>query len=126
MALRRRALLGHTTDFAKLSLAAAVLGPAAVACGPAQTGGPATGTTQPGTSNQQPAAGGQPVKGGTFTVGTFGDAASMQPLLTSDTASSSYIDNHYYAPLLTRNPDTLDYETKYGTAESFDVSGDSL
>src|SRR5438034_8632509 len=99
MALRRRALLGHTTDLAKLGLAAAVLGLAAVACGPAQSGGPATGTTQPDTGNQQPPANGQPVKGGTFTIGTFGDAATMQPLLSQDTASGSYIDNHYYAPL---------------------------
>ena len=124
MVLRRRALLGRTADFTKLGLAAAVLGPAAVACGPAQNGTQGTGQGQPSSGNQQPA--GQPVKGGTFTVGTFGDAASMQPLLTSDTSSSNYIDNHYYAPLVTRNPDTLEYETKYGTAESFEVSADSL
>jgi peptide/nickel transport system substrate-binding protein len=126
MALGRRALLGRTTDLAKLSLAAAVLGPAAVACGPAQSGGPASGTSQSTGNTNQPAAGGQPVKGGTYTVGNFADAATLQPLLAQDTASSAFIDNHYYAPLLTRNPDTLDYETKYGTAESYQVSPDSL
>jgi len=122
MASNRRQVLERSRGVAALALAGAVLGPAAVACGPAQ-GQP--GTSGAGTAPGQPAAG-QAVKGGTFTIGTFADAATMQPLLAQDTASTAYVGLHYNAPLWRRNEDTLDIDTKYGTAQSYTVSPDSL
>lgn len=89
-----------------------------VACAPQPRGAPGTG--------QQPAETGAPVRGGTLTVASFADAKTMQPLLSSDTASSAYIERHYNAPLLRRDPETLALDTKYGTAESFQISPDGL
>src|SRR5262245_17016237 len=124
MALNRRMILERSRGVGALALAGAVLGPAAVACGPAQ-GQP--GTSGAGTApGQGQAAAGQPVKGGTFTIGTFADAATMQPLLAQDTASNAYIGLHYNAPLWRRNEDTLDIDTKYGTAQSYTISPDGL
>ena len=99
-----------------------MLGPAAVACGPAQ-GQP--GTSGAGQAQGQPAAG-QAVKGGTFTDRHLRRCETMQPLLAQDTASSAYVGLHYNAPLLRRNEDTLDLDTKYGTAQSYTVSPDGL
>ena len=120
MGFNRRQILERSRGVGALALAGAVLGPAAVACGPAQG--------QPGASGAgqgQPAAG-QAVKGGTFTIGTFADAATMQPILAQDTASTAYVGLHYNAPLWRRNEDTLDIDTKYGTAQSYTVSPDGL
>jgi peptide/nickel transport system substrate-binding protein len=94
---------------------ASLLGPAALAaCRPA--GQPAPAQVEPGKAT----------KGGTFTSGTFADAATVQPLLSQDTASGAFISYHYNAPLLRRNPDTLDWETTYGTAESFQIAPDNV
>ena len=117
MRIRRRLILEQSRRVSAVALAGAVLGPVAVACGPAQ-GQPPSGT--PG------AAAGQPVKGGVFTVGTFSDAATLQPILSQDTASNAYAGLHYNAPLLRYDPDTIDLEPKYGTAETFQQSADGL
>ena len=50
----------------------------------------------------------------------------MQPLLAQDTSSTAYVGLHYNAPLWRRNEDTLDIDTKYGTAQSYTVSPDGL
>jgi peptide/nickel transport system substrate-binding protein len=117
MRMRRRLILEQSRRVSVVAVAGAVLGPGAVACGPAQ-GQPPSGT--PG------AAAGQPVKGGVFTVGTFSDAATMQPILSQDTASGAYVGLHYSAPLLRYDPDTINLEPKYGTAESMQQSPDGL
>ncbi|MDQ3702648.1 MAG: ABC transporter substrate-binding protein, partial [Chloroflexota bacterium] len=120
MGIQRRAILNRSRGLSALALAGATLGPAAVACGPAQG--------QPGTSTegqaQTPA--GNPVKGGTYTEAVFGDAKTLQPLLSQDAPSNSFISLHYNAFLLRRNEDTLELDTKHGTAESFQVSPDGL
>jgi len=99
-----------------------VLGPAAVACGPAQTAPKVT----PDSTDKQAQDTGTPTKGGTYTEAVFGDAKTMQPLLSQDTASSGFIGNQYNAPLMRRDPETLAYDTKYGTAESYQISPDGL
>jgi peptide/nickel transport system substrate-binding protein len=123
MPIRRREVLDRSRRFGAVALAGAVLGPVAVACGPAQgqPSSPGTGTGQPGQGQA-----GQPVKGGTLTIGTFSDGATMQPLLSQDTSSGAYIANHYNAPLWRRNEETLEIDPKYGTAESYQVSPDGM
>lgn len=77
------------------------------ACAPQQQ--PAPAGTQAPSGQQQPPPGqpAQPIKGGTFTDASFADAATMQPLLSQDTASSAYI-NRVYAGLTRLDPQTLD------------------
>ncbi|NBX46966.1 MAG: hypothetical protein EBT22_07190 [Chloroflexi bacterium] len=53
---------------------------------------------------------------GTITIGIGSDAQTLQPLLARDTASAAYIATHYNAPLMRRNPETLDWDPTYGTA----------
>ena len=114
---RRRGFLGLTP----LALAAAACGPSA-----ATTTKEAEPTKAP-TASQQPALPvGQPVKGGVLTFGQFGDGVALQPLITNDTSSSAYIGNQYNAPLLRRDPDTLEFDTKYGIAEAYQISPDGL
>jgi peptide/nickel transport system substrate-binding protein len=100
----------------------------AVACGPAQTQPPAAATSAPAPAiatspavaptaapaAQIPApttapAAPKPTKGGTFTEASFGEAVSLQPLITQDTSSSGYQGN-LYAGLWRYNPETLDFE----------------
>lgn len=120
MGIQRRAILNRSRGLSAVAFAGAALGPAAVACGPAQgqPGTPAEGQAQ------TPA--GNPVKGGSYTEAVFGDAKTMQPLLSTDAPSNSFIGLHYNAPLLRRNEETLELDTKYGTAESFQVAPDGL
>jgi peptide/nickel transport system substrate-binding protein len=40
----------------------------------------------------------------------------LQPLLVRDPASAAFVANHYSAPLLRRNPETLDWDATEGTA----------
>lgn len=104
-------------------MAPALASALAVACGPAGSGQQATS----GPAGQLEAADpSKAVKGGAFTEGVIGDAATLQPLLIQDTASRAFENNHYNAPLLRRDPETLAYDTKYGTAESFQISPDGL
>lgn len=123
MRLPRRTLLQQTLTRPAPALLATALLPALAACGQPTASRPA-GSTPAGGQASAPA--GQPVRGGTYTEATFGDAKTVQPLLSQDTASGSFISNHYNAPLLRRNPDTLEWETKYGTAESYTLSPDGL
>jgi len=122
MPSNRRAILDRSRRLSALALAGGLLGPAAVACSTPPGQPASTGDASPA----QPGAQGEPVKGGTFTVGTFSDAGTMQPLLSQDTTSAAYVALHYDAPLWRRNEDTLDVDTRYGTAESFQVSADGM
>ncbi len=81
----------------------------ATACAPQPTAQAPQATSQPSGQQQPPQQPppAQPVKGGTFTDASFADAATMQPLLSQDTASSSYI-NRVYAGLTRLDPKTLD------------------
>ncbi|HEU5315742.1 MAG TPA: ABC transporter substrate-binding protein [Chloroflexota bacterium] len=115
---RRRGFLGLTP----LALAAAACGPSSATT----TKESAPAGQQPPAGQQQPAPQGQPIKGGTLTFAGIGDAKSMMPLITNDTASSDYQGMHWDAPLLRRNPDTLEWDTKYGAAEAYQISPDGL
>ncbi|MCS6801967.1 MAG: ABC transporter substrate-binding protein [Chloroflexota bacterium] len=50
----------------------------------------------------------------------------MNPLLASDSYSRGYAEMVYNAPLLRMNPETLEWDTKDGAAESFELSPDGL
>ncbi|GIW11977.1 MAG: peptide-binding protein [Dehalococcoidia bacterium] len=94
---------------------AAALGVVLLACTPPPpSSGPAA--PQPGEQN--------PVRGGTYTTSSIGDATSMQPLLTTDNASSSFQSLHYNAYLNSVNPETLALECRDGTCESSSLSPD--
>jgi peptide/nickel transport system substrate-binding protein len=90
----------------------------AAACGQAPAAQPG-GNSQPTTQDQ-----GKAQRGGTYTEAGIGDAKTMQPLLSQDTASSGFIALHFNAPFLRRDPDTMEFDAKYGTAESFQISPD--
>lgn len=104
-----------------LGFGSAALGAAVVGCEPRSQAQGGQGQQQP----QQPAAG-TAQKGGQVVLGNIGDAKTMSPILVQDTASRAFIELHYNAPLLRRDPETLDLDTKFGTAESFNVSSDGL
>jgi len=94
----------------------------AAACGPSTA--PSAQGTPAATGEQKPPA--AVVKGGTLNFAGIADAKSMMPLITSDSASSAYQDRHWDLPLLRRNPDSLEFETKYGAAEAYQISPDGL
>jgi len=126
MAVKRHPILGRLGVWRRrgfLGLTPAALAAAGVACGPSAP--QAQGTPQAGQQGktQDP---GTPQKGGVFTEAVFGDAKTMQPLLSSDSASSSFISNHYSASLFRYDPETLKPDTKYGAADAFQVSPDGM
>lgn len=96
--------------------AALLVMPVALACSP--TSGPATGSSAPVPSN--------PVRGGTITDSQVSDANSMQPITAVDTGSSAFIGLHYNAPLIRYDPNELRIDTKYGTAQSYQIAPDGL
>jgi peptide/nickel transport system substrate-binding protein len=46
----------------------------------------------------------------------YADARTMQPLLARDPASAAFVANHYNAPLMRRDPTTLEWDPTDGTA----------
>ena len=64
-------------------------------------------TAAPATQATQAPAAAKTQRGGQFINASFADAATMQPLLSQDTASNAYI-NLVYAGLTRVDPDTLD------------------
>ncbi len=68
----------------------------------------------------------QPVRGGTFIDTAFGDAASLQPLITSDNASSNF-QALLYAPLMRTDPKTLErVGVLYEGPATFNADGSKL
>jgi peptide/nickel transport system substrate-binding protein len=61
---------------------------------------PTNDTTTPGDTKNPPAAQGQPVKGGTYTVASTGDASNLNPILYQDTGSSAIIDKVFDSMLI--------------------------
>lgn len=86
-----------------------------VACSPSPPSGAGAGASQLGDG---------PRRGGTYTTGSISDATSMQPLITNDTASSTFQNLHYNAYLNSVDPDTLALVCKDGTCESSELSPD--
>lgn len=106
--------------------AVTVVATAISACAqPAPTPAPAApaATAAPTKPAAAPTATQGPVKGGTYTDVSFADAVTMQPLLSSDNASSAYI-GLVYGGLLRRDPKTLAW--KGDMAEGFTFSEDGL
>jgi len=68
-------------------------------------------------------AGEKPVAGGRVVEGAISDIKTLQPVISTDTASSGAWGN-FYLGLLRSNPDTGDLEP--GLAEKFELSKDSL
>lgn len=52
----------------------------------------------------------------------YADARTMQPVLARDPASAAFAALHYNAPLLRRNPETLDWDPTEGTAAAVVVA----
>ena len=52
----------------------------------------------------------------------YADARTMQPVLARDPASAAFASLHYNAPLLRRNPETLDWDPTEGTAAAVVVA----
>ncbi len=67
-------------------------------------------------------AGSRPRSGLTVTQALTADARTLQPLLARDAASAAFITNHYNAPLLRRNADTLEWDATDGTASAVVIS----
>ncbi|MFN8535081.1 MAG: ABC transporter substrate-binding protein [Dehalococcoidia bacterium] len=84
----------------------------------------ACGTSAPSSGTSSTPPGDQPRRGGTYTVGSIADANSMQPLITTDSGSSTFQGLHYNAYLNSVNPDTLAFECKDGACESSQLSSD--
>ena len=80
------------------------------------------GTTQ-ATPGATAAAGETPVKGGRIVEGAISDIKTLQPVISTDTASSGAWSN-FYTGLLRSNPQTGDLEP--GLAEKFELSKDGL
>jgi peptide/nickel transport system substrate-binding protein len=59
---------------------------------------------------------------GTLVHAQYADARTMQPLLARDPASAAFVSNHYNAPLLRRNPETLEWDANEGTAAALTVA----
>ena len=69
------------------------------------------------------ATGEKPVAGGRVVEGSISDIKTLQPVISTDTASSGAWGN-FYIGLLRSNPDTGDLEP--GLAEKYDLSKDGM
>lgn len=68
-----------------------------------------------------------PRRGGTFVDSALSDPKMVNPYIgCCDSGNTSFAALHYDAPLIRLNENTLDYETKYGTAESYQIASDGL
>ncbi len=87
---------------------------------------PAPSVPQQAAPQQPPSQPQQPVRGGTFIDTTFGDAASLQPLITSDDASSKF-QTLLFAPLMRTDPKTLErVGVLYEGSPVFNADGSKL
>ncbi|MEK7284232.1 MAG: ABC transporter substrate-binding protein [Chloroflexota bacterium] len=86
----------------------------ATACGP--TGPSSGGPTAPGAEEK-------PVAGGRIVEGAISDVKTLQPVISTDTASSGAWSN-FYIGLIRSDPDTGDLEG--GLADTFELSKDGL
>jgi peptide/nickel transport system substrate-binding protein len=86
----------------------------------------AAGCLPPPTGGSRPPESAGPPRGGSFVRANPSDGTTMNPLLASDSYSRGYAEMVYSAPLLRMNPETLEWDTKEGAAESFVLSPDGL
>ncbi|MBI2983261.1 MAG: hypothetical protein HYY42_03625 [Chloroflexi bacterium] len=84
---------------------------------------PPTGGQEPTTAGAPVAAADKPVAGGRIVEGAISDIKTLQPVISTDTASSGAWSS-FYTSLLRSNPDTGDLEP--GLAEKFELSKDGL
>ncbi|GIW08904.1 MAG: peptide-binding protein [Dehalococcoidia bacterium] len=84
------------------------------------------GCVVPPTGGARTPESGGPPRGGTFVRTNPSDGATMNPLLASDSYSRGYAEMVYNAPLLRMHPETLEWDTKEGAAESYTLSADGL
>ncbi len=91
----------------------------ATACGQsAAPSAPATSAAIPAAAASE-----KPVPGGRLVLGAISDVKTLQPVISTDTASSGVWD-YFYSGLLRSNPDTGNLEP--GLAEKFEMSADGL
>jgi len=87
---------------------------------------PAPSVPQQAAPQQPPSQPQQPVRGGTYIDSAFGDAASLQPLITQDNASSNF-QALLYAPLMRTDPKTLErVGVLYEGSPVFNADGSKL
>lgn len=68
-----------------------------------------------------------PKRGGTFVDSALSDPKMVNPYIgCCDSTNTAFAGLQYDAPLIRLNENTLDYETKYGTAESYQIAADGL
>jgi peptide/nickel transport system substrate-binding protein len=84
------------------------------------------GCVFPPTRGSQTSESARPPRGGSFVRTNPSDGATMNPLLASDSYSRGYAEMVYSAPLLRMHPETLEWDTKDGAAESYTLSADGL
>lgn len=87
---------------------------------------PAPSVPQQAAPQQPPPQPQQAVRGGSFIDATFGDAASLQPLITSDNTSSNF-QALLYTPLMRTDPKTLErVGVLYEGSPTFNADGTKL
>ena len=59
---------------------------------------------------------------GTLIHAQYADARTLQPVLVRDPASAAFVGNHYNAPLLRRNAETLEWDASEGTAAAVSIA----